>query len=130
MYTESDGTVESPLSLKEIQTIEDTSLSNTDKHYLRLLAHCLACLKMMANQSETGCFPNEVIRTKWLLKNNRSLIDEKFLNAFLIQLKVAEETLGNIANTYEISPLELTLEHLIDFLKNDLNGNIHKKEIF
>ena len=119
MYVEPDATNEtSLLTIQEIERIQDSTLSNTDKHYLRLLAHCLASFKKMGDQSQTVGFPSETIRTEWLRNQNSSLIDEKFLNAFLTQLVVAEETLRKIANTFEISPMELTLDHLIDFLEN------------
>jgi len=45
---------ESPLSLKEIQRVEELNLSILAKHHLRLLAHCLFSFKAMDDRSDNG----------------------------------------------------------------------------
>ena len=69
---------DSPLSIDEIKRIESINLSNIDRHHLRLLAHCLACFKEMANGVSIGSLPREQDRLNWLLaqpslKNDGSL---------------------------------------------------------
>ena len=60
----------SPLTLEEIEMIEATKLPAIDRHYIRILAHCLECFKDMAQDSLSNSIPNEVVRSKWLLKQN------------------------------------------------------------
>ena len=56
----------SPLSSADIETIESTNLSSIERHYLRLLAHCLACFKQMSDGSTSGELPNAQHRMKWV----------------------------------------------------------------
>ena len=117
MYSESDGPAKSPIKLEEIQRIEKTQLSSSEKHYLRVLAHCLASFKLMANASNNNFLPNNSTRLKWLLKESGYKEDDAFLNLLLDQLEVAGKKLENLAEFYQISPLELTLDHLINSLE-------------
>ncbi len=118
MYSESDGKSDSPLCLKDIQRIDKAEVSHTDKHYLRLLAHCLACFKIMAHDSQSGLFPSETIRMKWLKKQIGYMNDDVFLNLLLQQFESASKQLEELAENLQISPLELTLDHLIHSLES------------
>ena len=53
-----------PIGYCELAKIEATSLSNIERHHLRLLAHCLASFKEMANGSSMGPLPSEAFRKK------------------------------------------------------------------
>mgnify|MGYP001222005399 CR=1 FL=1 len=106
------------ISLIDIQTIENTGLSSFDKHYIRLLAHCLGCFKEMAGESSIGSLPSPDIRSRWLRSHGNNLIDEYFLNVLLEQFVSAANQLDNIADHFDISPLELTLDYLIQFVKS------------
>ena len=114
MYSESDGPAKSPIKLAEIQRIEKTQLSSSEKHYLRVLAHCLACFKLIANASQTRSLPNRPTCLKWLMNESGYKEDEAFIHILLNQFEVAGNQLENLATFYQISPVELTLEHLIN----------------
>ena len=109
--------IQSPLSQEDIQLIDSTNLSHLDKHYLRVLAHCLQSFKSMASESVDGALPTKENQIKWLRDLEASSVDESFINVLVEQLDVAARELENMADKYRISPLELTIEHLIGFEK-------------
>ena len=103
------------LSLQDIELIELTQLSSSDKHYLRLLGHCLASFKDMASGLLLGPLPTEEYRLAWFLKQGSFKRDDPFLVTLLEQFVSAANQLDLIAQHYQISPLELSLSHLIKF---------------
>ena len=103
-----------PLSFEEINLIEETQLPLMDRHHLRLLAHCLACFKSMADGSSCGPLPKEEDRLKWLMSQPTLINEKDFITVFLKQLSGAAKQLEVLADESNISPLELTIERLID----------------
>ena len=103
----------SPLSASEIEMIEDTKLSVLERHHLRVLAHCLACFKDMANGLNEGSLPNKENRLKWCLAQPSLATDQSFIPVLLDQFTGAARQLETVANELGISPLELTLRDLI-----------------
>ena len=65
--------------------IENTGFSSQDKHYIRIMAHCLGCFKAMRVESNIGNLPGPAIRSQWLLSQGKDLVDESFLNVLLDQ---------------------------------------------
>ena len=106
------------LTLIDLESIEDTGLSNLDKHYIRLMAHCLECFKAMSAGSATGPLPNPFVRQEWLLSQGEDLIDESFSKILLEQFVSAANQLEKIADYFDISPLELTVDYLIKFVED------------
>ena len=104
---------DSPLSLQEIQLIDATDLSSIERHHLRLLAHSLACFKLMANGVSYGPLPKEEDRFQWLLSKPAINDNKDFVIIFLQQLASAANQLEILADQCGISPLELTLAELI-----------------
>ncbi len=104
---------DSPLTIQEIEIIDTTDLSSMEKHYLRLLAHCLAYYKEISGDLCEGPLPLETECKEWLL-GKESLIDyPEFICTFIKQLAVAGHQLDAIARECNVSPLELTLQDLI-----------------
>ena len=120
MYAKSYEGSDRLLTLEDIQLIELTRLSSTDKHYLRLLGHCLACFKAMVNGTRRGPLPTDEHRLKWFLKQGVFKKDDPFLVILLEQFVAAANKLDLIAAQYQISPLELSLTDLIRFTENEL----------
>ncbi len=118
MYPQSDGQINGPLTLEEVQRIDETNFSSIDKHSLRLLAHCLACFKIIANRSNRGPVPSESSCKAWLDNQSFCKDDEGFRNALLEQFASAGKQLEFLANHFRISPLELTIDHLILFIES------------
>ncbi len=103
------------LNFADIERIEETGFSSLDKHYIRLLAHCLACFKTMTDGSTKGQLPTSDVCLKWLLEQDGCQADESFASSLLEQFLSAANQLERLADHFEISPLELTLDHLINF---------------
>ena len=81
---------------------------------MRLQAHCLSCFKTIANGSHQGPLPLEKERLQWCLHHPNFSEDRAFIEVFLEQLAFAGCQLEDLASELGISPLELTLEDLID----------------
>tara|TARA_Y100001968_G_scaffold329451_1_gene378822 strand:+ start:7050 stop:7415 length:366 start_codon:yes stop_codon:yes gene_type:complete len=108
---------DSPLSLNQIQRIEQVKLSILEKHHLRLLAHCLESFKAMRQGYSEMSFPSKEDQLKWCLDNPKLSSDKEFINLLLEKFADAEKYLGQIADTFDLLPLELTLDHLITYLE-------------
>ena len=105
---------QSPLSFEDIERIEATGLSIVDRHHLRLRAHCLSCFKEMAKGPSVGALPKEDVRLKWLLAQPALTNEREFAFVLLDQLAGVGSQLERLAAACDISPLELTLEELIN----------------
>ncbi len=117
MYSESDGESKSPLNLNDLKLIEQAELSSRDRHFVRLLGHCLACFKLMVNASDNREIPSKTNCLEWLETKSGYKVEKDFLLLLLDQLVVAGEKLECIGEHYQLSPLELTLEQVIDFVE-------------
>ena len=113
---------ESPLSLEDLQKIEDTNLSSLERHHLRLLAHCLACFHSMANGASLGPLPNDQNRLDWCLNQPVLASDKTFIQILLEQFSAAASQLEEIAVKLGVTPLELTLTNLVE-------GYLHLKTV-
>ncbi len=100
-------------TLDDLQKINETALSGLERHHLRILAHCLACFKVMDNSSESGSLPNYQERMKWCMEQPKLSKDKPFISIFLNQLGTAGAQLEKIALDAGMMPLDLTLEDLI-----------------
>ena len=80
MYSESDGSFGSPLDLNDVKLIDEACLSSLDKHFVRLLAHCLACFKLITNSSEYMGIPSEKQCLEWLTtQSGYKTVEKDFL---------------------------------------------------
>ena len=104
---------DSPLSIEDIQLIDSTKLSALDKHHLRLLAHCLGSFRLMAKDDRGGDLPDRDRIENWLKEVHHLNNEDSFLMSLVEQFDFAAIQLEKIAVKMAISPLELTLEHLI-----------------
>ncbi len=102
-----------PQDVARIDLLEDYSYS--DKHDLRLLLHCLACFKSMQANEIDKELPNMAKRLDWCLLRSPLKDDPDFQEAFLEQLAISGELFEQAAKYFHVRPLELLLEHLIEF---------------
>ena len=122
MYGQSDEYLDSPLSHQDIQLIDERNIAAHDKHYLRLLAHCLFTLKAIANSLEcidSKALPHQENCLQWLIKKKGFKKEEYFVAVFLEQLDIASKQLDVLGKHYSVSPLELSLSQLIDFVEKE-----------
>ncbi len=104
----------SPLSNEDINLIGSADLSVSEKHHLRMLAHCLACFKAMNNGNEKGLIPVKEIWLEWCLKNPIMLKDDEFVQVLFDQFSGAAIQLERLSSALKVAPLHLTLKNLID----------------
>ncbi len=109
----------SPLSEEEIYMIEATCLPIFQRHRLRLLAHCLASFKAMKPECSSGELPALDLRMKWCLDQQQIREDPEFMNLLLDQFSSAAIQLEKLAHLLGLTPIELSLDHLISAAIND-----------
>tara|TARA_Y100001968_G_C19037974_1_gene563030 strand:- start:300 stop:659 length:360 start_codon:yes stop_codon:yes gene_type:complete len=108
-----DNLENSPLSKEDINLIALTNLSVSEKHHLRMLAHCLQCFKSM-KKNEEGLIPGKEVWLEWCLKNPIMFKDDEFVQVLFEQFSGASIQLEKLSNALEVAPLDLTLTDLID----------------
>ena len=109
-----DNSENSPLSKDDINLIALTSLSVSEKHHLRMLAHCLQCFKSMRKKNSEGLIPVKEDWLEWCLKNPIMLKDDEFVQVMFEQFSGAAIQLEKLSNDLKVAPLDLTLRNLID----------------
>lgn len=109
-----DNSKNSPLSKEDINMIGLTNLSATQKHHLRMLAHCLQCFKSMGTENPAGLIPLKEEWLEWCLKNPIMLKDDEFVQVMFEQFSGAAIQLEKLSNHLKVAPLDLTIRNLID----------------
>ena len=104
----------SPLTKEDINLIGLTNLSVSEKHHLRMLAHCLQCFKSMGEGNEAGEIPGKDAWLEWCLKNPKMFKDDEFVQVLFEQFSGAAIQLERLATALKVTPLNLTLKDLID----------------
>ena len=104
----------SPLSKEDINLISMTNLSVSEKHHLRMLAHCLKCFKSMSQKKTGALIPLKEEWLDWCLKNPIMLKDDEFVQVMFEQFSGAAIQLERLSNDLNVAPLNLTLRDLID----------------
>tara|TARA_B100000579_G_C22567670_1_gene727406 strand:- start:246 stop:608 length:363 start_codon:yes stop_codon:yes gene_type:complete len=109
-----DKSENSPLSKEDINLIAMTNLSVTEKHHLRMLAHCLQCFKSMSQGNSGGLIPVKEEWLEWCLQNPIMEKDDEFVQVIFEQFSGAAVQLERLSNDLKVAPLDLTLKNLID----------------
>ena len=109
-----DNSQNSPLSKEDIALIALTDLSVSEKHHLRMLAHCLECFKSMRKDNSRGLLPVKEEWLEWCLKNPIMLKDDEFVQVMFEQFSGAAIQLEKLSNDLKVAPLDLTLRDLIE----------------
>ena len=109
-----DNSENSPLSKDDINLIALTDLSVSEKHHLRMLAHCLECFKSMSKKNPKGLIPLKEVWLEWCLKNPVMVKDDEFVQVMFEQFSGAAIQLERLSNDLKVAPLDLTLRNLID----------------
>ena len=109
-----DNSQNSPLSKEDIYLIGLTNLSASEKHHLRMLAHCLQCFKSMRTNNSSGLIPVKEEWLEWCLKNPIMLEDDEFVQIMFEQFSGAAIQLEKLSNDLSVAPLDLTLRNLIE----------------
>ena len=108
-----DNFKNSPLCKEDINLIESTNLSVSQKHHLRMLLHCLECFKLMSNGNTNGLIPGKEAWLEWCLKNPIMFEDDEFVQVLFEQFSGAAIQLERLSNALKVNPLNLKLRDLI-----------------
>ena len=103
----------SPLRQEEIHLIGSTNLSVSEKHHLRMLAHCLECFKSMSKENNEGLVPSKEVWLEWCLTHPKMVKDDEFVQVLFEQFAGAAIQLEHLSKVFKVAPLDLTLNHLI-----------------
>ena len=116
---------------KEIKRIECSSLSNLDKHHVRLVAYCISSFRQMisAETKMTEEIPSIDIQRRWCLQHPVLSEDANFVDQLLEQFKVVSVYIEEIANSLGKAPLSLNLEDLITFTEFSTTKQSNVKNI-
>ena len=112
--TSVDNSENSPLSNEDINLIAGTNLSASEKHHLRMLAHCLQSFKSMSKKKQGGLIPVKEEWLEWCLKNPIMMKDDEFVQVMFEQFSGAAIQLERLSNALKVAPLDLTLRDLIN----------------
>ncbi len=113
-----DNFQKSPLTKEDIALIALTDLSASEKHHLRMLAHCLQCFKSMRKDNKPGgLLPVKEEWLEWCLKNPIMLKDDEFVQVMFEQFSGAAFQLEKLSNDLNVAPMDLTLRNLIEAYK-------------
>ena len=93
--------MDSPLSMEEIQLIESTGLPAIDRHHLRLLAHSLACFKLMAEGLSYGPLPKDEECLAWI-SSQPVFNNEKDISKHINFIEEAKSKLSDGDRTCEL----------------------------
>lgn len=103
-----------PLTREDAEQIEATLLPTLDRHHLRLQAHCLATMKSIAAPRCQGVLPSDTEIQAWCRQQPALRDDPSFQNELLRQFQVISQQLDRLAKASGCTPLELSLDALID----------------
>tara|TARA_Y100001968_G_C19273897_1_gene675669 strand:- start:29 stop:397 length:369 start_codon:yes stop_codon:yes gene_type:complete len=106
---------DTPLTLEEIQQINQLELSTIEKHHVRLLAHCLSSFKQISRDNSSQSLPSREEQLDWCFAHPKLSKDKEFIFILINQFSAASSYLEKIASNLKIPPLELTLEDLISY---------------
>jgi len=81
------------LNIETIQEIDNLDLSIMQKHYLRILAHCLQILKII-NVDNSLEYQNENPLREWCDNQSKKFDDKKFSDLFYEQLESTSKKLS------------------------------------
>ena len=97
-----------------VEEIDATLLPMLERHHLRLLAHCLASFQDIKAPATAGPIPSIDQQRNWCQEQPQLRDDPQFEDLLLHQFQAAAKHLERLAKSHGITPLELTLTHLID----------------
>ena len=114
----------SPLSAAEIDRLDATLLPALERHHLRLLAHALRTLQQVQRHTHSPHLPGPAAIEQWLLEQPGLDQDPQFFRQFAMQLHGAGHQLEALATQHGVTPLELELEALISWAREQADQRL------
>jgi len=110
------------LSPEELATLEATLLPALERHHLRLLAHGLRTLQMIA-ACGSGPLPSRQEIHHWALQQPATAADAAFAEAFSLQMEALGVQLQALAGA-DGEPLALELADLIRWARSQADERL------
>ena len=85
-----------PLNIQTIQEIDNLDFTIMQKHYIRILAHCLQILKII-NVENSFEYQNKNPLREWCDNQSRKFDDKKFSDLFYEQLESTSKKLNTFS---------------------------------
>ena len=101
-----------PLNLETIQEIDNLDLPIMQKHYLRILAHCLQILKII-NVDNSFEYQNENPLREWCDNQSKKFDDKQFSDLFYEQLESTSKKLSSFSKKIDKNIEDLEIDDLV-----------------
>ena len=101
-----------PLNMQTIQEIDNLDLPMMQKHYVRILAHCLQILKII-NADKTFEHQNKNPLREWCDNQSRKFNDKKFSDLFYEQLESTTNKLNTFSKKIGKNIEDLEIDDLV-----------------
>ena len=101
-----------PLNIETIQEIDNLDLTIMQKHYIRILAHCLQILKNI-NEDNTSAYQNKNPLRAWCDNQSKKFDDKKFSDLFYEQLESTSKKLSTFSKKIGKGIEDLEIDDLV-----------------
>ena len=109
--------ISDPLNIATIQTIDQLDLPLMQKHHLRILAHCLAILKVISRKNSSS---KEILTLReWCNNQSQKFNDQKFSDLFYEQIDSTAKKLKNFSEALGKNIDDLKIEDLVLLVRGD-----------
>ena len=100
------------LNMKTIQEIDNLDLPIMQRHYLRILAHCLQILKMINKYDSSELCDQNSLR-EWCDNQSKRFDDQKFSDLFYEQLESTSQKLSIFSKKIGKNIMDLEIDDLV-----------------
>jgi len=101
-----------PLNIETIQEIDNLDLPLLKKHHVRILAHCLQILKIIAADDNSELSEENPLR-EWCDKQSKKFDDKKFSDLFYEQLESTSKKLNSFSQKIGKNIEQLEIDDLV-----------------
>ena len=102
----------SPLSMETIKAIDNLDLPVMQKHYVRILAHCLHIIKIMSLKNNSELYDQNALK-EWCDTQSKKFDDKKFSDLLYDQLKTTADKLDTLAQNIGKNIADLDINDLL-----------------
>ena len=106
-----------PLNIQIIKEIDNLNLPIMQRHYIRILAHCLEILKII-NADNSIEYPKKKSLREWCDNQSKKFDDKKFSDLFYEQLESTSKKLSTFSKKIGKSIEDLEIDDLIPLVEN------------
>ena len=101
-----------PLNIQTIKEIDKLDLPIMQKHYVRILAHCLQILKIINVDNSSEFFDKNSLR-EWCDNQSRRFEDKNFSDLFYAQLNATAKKLSILSQRLDKNIKDLEIDDLV-----------------